>query len=146
MHTTDRRGRAGRGYLILIVLTAAMTSLPAGARGAIAATGNTIKVTEADNGRAVTMASGDTLVVALASTPGTGFGWRVAQVDDKVLHATGSPELIRRRHPMPGAPATQVFRFIATGEGRTGLVLDYVRPWEHGVAPARTFHLGVTVR
>jgi inhibitor of cysteine peptidase len=105
-----------------------------------------IRVTDADNGRMVTLASGDTLVVSLASTPGTGFGWKVAQVDDKVLRDKGAPELIQIPAPMPGAPATQVFRFVATGGGSTGLELDYVRPWERGVPPARTFHLGVTVR
>ena len=41
---------------------------------------------------------------------------------------------------------TQVFRFVATGSGSAGLELDYVRPWEKSAAPARTFHLGVTVR
>ena len=146
MRRTDWRGRAGRGYLVLIVLAAALALIPASSRGANAAAGNTIRVTDADNGRTVTIASGDTLVVSLASTPGTGFGWKVAQIDDKVLRKTGAPELIHLPNPMPGAPATQVFRFVATGGGSTGLELEYVRPWEHGTPPARTFKLGVTVR
>ncbi|HEY2107834.1 MAG TPA: protease inhibitor I42 family protein [Candidatus Binataceae bacterium] len=103
-------------------------------------------MTEADNGRTMTLASGDTLMVSLASTPGTGFGWRVARVDRKVLKETGTPELIHSPNPMPGAPATQRFGFVVSGEGTTRLELEYVRPWERGVPPARTFHLGVTVR
>jgi len=106
----------------------------------------TINVTEADNLHAVTIASGDTLVVSLKATPGAGFIWRVVQLDDKVLRETGEPQVITPANPMPGASATQVFRFIATGAGSTGLELDYVRPWEKGRAPARTFNLGVTVR
>jgi inhibitor of cysteine peptidase len=144
MRMTDWRGRSG--YLILTVLAVALASITASSRAAGAAAGSTIRVTDADNGRTLTLASGDTLVVSLASTPGTGFGWKVAHADTKVLRQTGPSELVHGRNPMPGAPATQVFRFVASGTGNTGLVLDYLRPWEHGVPPARTFHLGVTVR
>jgi inhibitor of cysteine peptidase len=146
MRRTDWRGHAGHGYLTLAVLVAAMASICAGSRGAIAAAGNRIRVADADNGRAVTMARGDTLVVSLASTPGTGFGWKVAKVRDQVLRVNGAPELIHAPNPRPGAPATQVFRFKATGRGSTRLELEYVRPWEHGTPSARTFDLGVTVR
>jgi predicted secreted protein len=135
--------------LALLVLAVVSASIPACSRSDIAGntgSGNTINVTQADNERALTLDSGDKLVVSLASTPGTGFGWKVADVDAKVLRQTGAPELIPNPHPMPGAPATQVFRFVATGSGSAGLELDYVRPWEKSAAPARTFHLGVTVR
>jgi predicted secreted protein len=137
------------GQLALLVLAVVSASIPACSRSdkaGNAGSGNTINVTQADNERALTLDSGDKLVVSLASTPGTGFGWKVADVDAKVLRQMGAPELIPNPHPMPGAPATQVFRFVATGSGSAGLELDYVRPWEKSAAPARTFHLGVTVR
>jgi inhibitor of cysteine peptidase len=51
-------------------------------------------MTDADNTHAVTMDTGDKLVVSLPSIPGTGFGWKVAQIDDNVLKQTGAPELI----------------------------------------------------
>ena len=54
---------------------------------------------------------------------------------DLVLVAPG--EVIPGSHPMPGAPATQVFHFQAVGSGSTGLELDYVRPWEKGAAPSK---------
>ncbi len=105
-----------------------------------------ITVTNADNGRKLTLVRGDILVVALPSTPGTGFGWQVAHIDRDVLRASGKPQLIRSSKPMPGAPATQVFRFDAARRGSTRLDLVYVRPWERGVAPARAFRLLVKVR
>lgn len=142
----NRSMLAIRARLALIVLAAALASLPACSPGGGSVPANTITVTEADNQHAVTMASGDRLVVSLASTPGTGFGWKVAQLDDKVLRQAGAPELIGASKPMPGAPATQVFHFVAAGSGTAALELDYVRPWEKGAAPARTFSLGVTVR
>ena len=115
-------------------------------RGGDAAPASTTNVTDADNEHAVLLANRDTLVVSLASTPGTGFGWKVAELDTKMLREIGTPEVIPGSHPMPGAPATQVFHFQAVGSGSTGLELDYVRPWEKGAAPARTFKLGITVR
>jgi predicted secreted protein len=143
----QRRARlAMRAPVALLVLAAALASIPGCSGGGGSVPAQTINVTEADNLHAVTMASGDTLVVSLKSTPGAGFIWRVAQLDDKVLRQAGEPRVIPAPNPMPGAPATQVFRFVATGGGSTGLELDYVRPWEKGQPPARTFNLGVTVR
>ncbi len=107
---------------------------------------STTTVTEADNHHAVVIAIGDTLVVSLKSTPGTGFSWKIGQIDDKVLRQQGEPQLIKAANPMPGAPATQVFRFVATSGGSIDLELDYVRPWEKSAPPERTFYLGVTVR
>jgi inhibitor of cysteine peptidase len=126
-----------------MVLGAALSISASSPAGDTAA--KVVKLTDADNQHAVTLAAGDTLVVSLTSTPGTGFSWRVRRIDDHVLRQSRAPELIHRANSMPGAPATQVFRFVAAGAGSTALELDYVRPWEHGVAPARTFHLRVTV-
>jgi inhibitor of cysteine peptidase len=109
------------------------------------ATARDTKVTDSDNGRAVTLKTGDMLTVSLASTPGTGYGWNVARLDSQVLEEAGKPAIIHNAHPMPGAPAVQVFRFTAAGVGATTLELDYVRPWEKGVAPARIFRLAITV-
>jgi inhibitor of cysteine peptidase len=110
------------------------------------AAASTVTVTNADNGRKLTLVRGDILVVALPSTPGTGFGWKVAHIDRDVLRQSGKPALVQRSRPMPGAPATQVFRFDAARRGSTRLDLVYMRPWERGVPPARAFRLLVRVR
>jgi inhibitor of cysteine peptidase len=106
---------------------------------------NLINATESDNGSTVKLQSGEGLSISLAITTGTGYSWRVAHVDRKVLRPGGAPTLVKNAYPMPGATATQVFRFMVTGLGTTQLELDYVRPWEKGVAPARIFRLDVTV-
>jgi inhibitor of cysteine peptidase len=133
-------------HLLLLIIAAALASITSCSPGGGAVRPNTISVTDADNFHAVTLVTGDTLVVSLASTPGTGFGWKVAQIDDKVLRLKAPPESVHGVNPMPGAPTTQVFRFVAAGGGSTGLELEYVRPWEHSAKAARVFHLGVTVR
>lgn len=147
MRARRRQFPVAGGRLVLCVLAVAFfASLISCSRSGDSVAGNTTKVTDADNEHAVLLTTGDTLVVALASTPGTGFGWKIADLDSKMLREIGTPEVIPGSHPMPGAPATQVFHFQAIGGGSTGLELDYVRPWEKGAAPARSFKLGVTVR
>jgi inhibitor of cysteine peptidase len=123
---------------VLVCLAAAAFGDPAMSRDT--------KVTDSDNGRAVTLKTGDILTVSLVSTPGTGYGWNVARLDSQVLQEAGKPTIIHDAHPIPGAPAAQVFRFTAAGVGATTLELDYVRPWEKGLAPARIFRLSVTVQ
>ncbi len=107
---------------------------------------STVTVTSADNGRKLTLVRGDIVVVALASTPGAGFGWKVAHIDRNVMRQVGKPTLVQPPRPMPGAPATQIFRFNAVRRGSTRLDLVYVRPWEAGLPPARAFWVLVRVR
>jgi inhibitor of cysteine peptidase len=137
---------AGARFAVLVLAMVSFSSLISCSRSGDSMPAGTTNVTDADNEHAVILAVGDTLVVSLATTPGTGFGWKMAELDGKMLRAVGTPEVIPNAHPMPGAPATQVFHFQAVGAGSTGLELDYLRPWEKSAAPARTFHLGVTVR
>ncbi len=47
---------------------------------------------------------------------------------------------------MPGCAETTTFRFEAVAPGEGTLRLEYRRPWETGVPPARTFEILVRVR
>ena len=47
---------------------------------------------------------------------------------------------------MPGAPGHQSFKFNAISTGNDTIDLEYRRPWEKGVAPAKTFGLIVSVK
>jgi inhibitor of cysteine peptidase len=133
------------GRIALFSLFITLASIAALAPGGEARKVQTIIVTEADNGRKLSLARRDVLVVSLRTTPGTGYGWTPQPVDRNVLRQMGSPEVVQDSNPMPGSPAAQVFRFAAAGTGSTTLTLDYARPWEKGVAPARTFSLKITV-
>jgi predicted secreted protein len=45
-----------------------------------------------------------------------------------------------------GAPVTQEFRLRAVSAGMASLTLEYRRPWEHDVAPVKTFQVRVKAR
>ena len=105
-------------------------------------------LTMQDSGRSVGLYASDTLTVELESNPTTGYGWDIVEApDEEVLklldsryeHAAGAQELV-------GAGGTEVWRFKAVGRGFTSLKLGYLRTWEKGVAPVKTFSVQVEVR
>ena len=94
----------------------------------------------------ITVANGHTFVVALPVTSGTGYEWdggdgsRPPADDDRAGAAARTA---------PARTATQqiTFRAQATGSGtqHTTLTLNYARPWEDGVPPAKTATFDVTI-
>jgi len=102
------------------------------------------RVDETANGGQVFLQVGETLVVALASNPSTGYKWEIAEVDSMVLKLT--KEDFKVDSDLVGAPGTQLFFFDALKIGQTSLQLVYHRPWETGVEPADTFSITVEVK
>ncbi len=96
----------------------------------------------ADDGRQIELGEGQVLVISLESNPSTGYGWEVEEIDKAILRQMGKTEFEAESHLL-GAPAKQILRFEAVAAGQTPLRLVYRRPWEKGVAPARTFSLQV---
>ena len=100
---------------------------------------------EAD-GTTVQLARGQQLDVELPSNPSTGFNWFVSgslpsqltSVTDS-YEATGEPNVV-------GSGGTRVLSYSASSSGTGTLKLDYDRPFEKGVPPAKTFTLTVTVQ
>lgn len=89
------------------------------------------------------------LNVQLPVQDGTGYAWSLAtplQKHDPVALATSAREA-------PGAPETTVIggrswyliTFVGVKPGDQIIELAYTRPWETGVAPARTYRIAVEV-
>jgi inhibitor of cysteine peptidase len=99
------------------------------------------------SGGPVTLQTGDTLVVTLAAQPSTGYRWETLDLQGPVLVAVGSADYLPPAVApgTVGAPGDSVFRYQAHDVGHTTLDLGYSRPFETGVAPARTVHYDVTV-
>jgi inhibitor of cysteine peptidase len=105
------------------------------------------QITDADNGKQITIKSGDVVTVTLESNPTTGYSWQVIEIDNAVLLQDGDPEY--KQSPgsegLVGAGGTETFRFKAIGNGETSLGLGYMRPWE-SVPPIQTFTIQVIVQ
>ncbi len=105
-----------------------------------------VTVTEKDEGGTVAVARKGTLVVRLKSQLGTGYGWQVVRNDGRRLKLLGPPEQENSQGGLPGGEEHQIFRFKALRSGTTLLELRYIRPWEKGKQPLKTFRLKVRVR
>lgn len=120
--------------LAVMLLTAACTSTP-----------SEMTVTEANNGQAVQVNSGQTLTVNLEANPSTGYSWEVSAINANILQQAGDPEF-KSDSTLVGAAGKQLlhFKVLAKGEGKLELV--YHRPWEKDKPPERTFSINVTAQ
>lgn len=129
--------------LVLIVAALAVLLIPTGC----GREPREVVITEEADGETIVLQVGDTLVLKLDSNPTTGYCWFFPErVDPYVLKRVGNEFVERPRLPgHMGVGGQEVWRFKAIAEGETVLHLAYVRTWEEGVEPARTFFVWVTV-
>lgn len=93
----------------------------------------------------IEVSPGDDFTIELESTPGTGYSWELAEpLPDAIVASLGS-DFAHRDDVQPGAPGDQSLAFRAVAAGTATISLQYVRPWEEGVAPAKTEQFSVTV-
>jgi inhibitor of cysteine peptidase len=84
--------------------------------------------------------------LTLDANPTTGYQWRFVQpADEGVVRRVGT-QYTPRTPGLLGGGGTEVWTFQAVARGTTTIRLEYVRPWEVGVAPARVLLRPVAVR
>jgi len=87
----------------------------------------------------------DKFTISLEANPSTGYSWELTgPLDDKVVLELGSDHQPGQGSGV-GVAGQQLFRFQAVGQGTTTIGLQYVRPWETGVPPAKTSEFTVNV-
>jgi len=101
-------------------------------------------VTDADNGKTVTIKMGDVLEVRLNSNPTTGYEWYLQKQSTTLLKLTGQSQT-QSTQPGVGRPIVQIFDFAPTGKGTGALMLHYVRSWEAPDPKEQQFNLHVTI-
>jgi inhibitor of cysteine peptidase len=76
-------------------------------------------------------------------TSGTGYSW---QPQGPIAPGLALLGVFQQPHGklMPGGPGVEVLVFRASGAGTFALPLEYVRPWERGVQPAKLRAFTVT--
>lgn len=127
-----RRGDTGR----LVTLS---TVLPGAFRGRT-------RLTEADNGRTVTVPVGARVHILLRGNPTTGYRWRTTAIRGQAVRLRGEPDYRPGAQPrgMVGGGGTFVFTVEAVQPGRSDLAFAYARPWETK-APERTYRVTIVV-
>jgi inhibitor of cysteine peptidase len=108
---------------------------------------NVVEIDESDNKGTINLAVGDELTLTLESNPTTGYSWQLGELNSSVLAQQGEVEFISdaAEEEVVGAGGVEIFRFTAEGPGTVILNLEYLRPWEEGVAPIEVFSVEVVV-
>jgi uncharacterized protein YggE/predicted secreted protein len=81
--------------------------------------------------------------VTLDSNPSTGYEWQVRSMDETIARLVND-EYTPSESGLVGAGGKQVLTFEALGEGKTTILLEYVRPWEPE-SPAGVYSVNVIV-
>jgi inhibitor of cysteine peptidase len=106
-----------------------------------------LTLTEADEGRTVTIAKGQNVVVKLQSNPSTGYRWQVVATD----RTFGYPASTRfvKNGDAAGASGVERMTWKTSGPlpmtGTHQVKLEYRRPWEKDSSPAKTFTFSVSI-
>jgi predicted secreted protein len=123
---------------------AAETAAPRGAPETTRSTA-TITLTEADEGRALTLQRGQVVEVRLTADRLAGFTWIPAQNALPVLATDGVPLYEKEEGAAERDPGIEVWRFIGRAPGHAHIVFEYRRPFEPDAPPQQsiTFHFDV---
>ena len=105
-----------------------------------------VTITDEDNGKDIDLPAGDTLVLRLKSNPSTGYSWAIKGDALPLRLVKSSTKKNAQTGHAVGAPVTQEFRLTAVSAGMASLTLEYRRPWEYNVTPAKTFNVKVNAR
>ena len=145
-------GRKLRQGLVSVVLVLIMigTALAAAGCGSKAdAAKGPAKVTEADNGKTITIKVGDDLQVILGGNPTTGYSWTasLSDADKAILQQQGDPLYAQQStdSTIVGSGGTFTFTFKGATPGQVTLKFGYARSWE-SVPPPQTFSVTVIVK
>lgn len=132
------------GFRVLAA-TVAVTLLVAVAGCALGAVAP-VRLSDADSGKAAQLQVGGSLVIDLEENVTTGYSWRVDGALPPQLKAASDKAKPSGQTGVVGAAGRRVLTYTAVAAGTGQLRLVYVRPWEKGVAPAKTFTASITVR
>ncbi len=113
-----------------------LVTLPVGAA--------TVDLSEKDNGAVLKLQPGDQIAVTLRGNPTTGYTWNLDAISVDILTPESEPKYVRDAD-LPGAGGEYTFRFTAQTRGYTKVILAYLRTWETGTPPAKTFTMTVDV-
>lgn len=99
----------------------------------------------ADSDRTVHCKPGGVVQITLDSNVTTGYSWKLVPLEARAVEQT-SQEYIAPKTPAAGAGGKEIWKFTARAAGQAVIRLQYVRPWETNVPPARTFQVTVIVK
>ncbi len=103
-------------------------------------------LTEDDNGKTLTLKTGETVRVILESNPSTGYNWAVRALDQNILeHTYNIYTSDCSDEQVMGCGGKEEINFMAIASGETTLEMLYYRGWEGESSAIKTFTLKASV-
>jgi inhibitor of cysteine peptidase len=100
-------------------------------------------LTEAQNGARLKVRVGDTVMVSLSESAGTGYRWMVVSLDQAYVRI--AEQSYQSTSTAIGGSGVAVWRLTTTRPGRTRVELKKARPWESGEAKSQHFAIDLEV-
>ena len=102
-----------------------------------------ILLTEADNGKLITLKKGDRIQIKLAENPTTGFQWAINTPKnflslEKSDYVAASPQLM-------GSGGERILTFLAQKTGKTSLKLKLWRSWEGEKSVVNRYQINIKI-
>ncbi|CAN5650078.1 hypothetical protein BH11ARM2_BH11ARM2_11970 [soil metagenome] len=98
-----------------------------------------------DNGGYSRVRVGETITITVPSNRTTGYDWKLKPTSNSILRAKGD-HYLPSSDTRPGVGGEHVFKFVVARRGTSEVQLGYLRSWEHGVRPAKTWSYTFTAR
>lgn len=146
--------RRGAGLLLVPVLAVPLVLSACGDDGSSKDADSPATSTTASAGKGgptitaagpVQLEVGGRATIQLEANPTTGYQWQPSAAPDATVYRIVSDTYRAADTSRVGAPGTQEIVVEGVAAGTATLTLEYVRPWENGVAPAQTASFPITV-
>ena len=109
--------------------------------------GKSIVVTNADNGKQISLPVGGSLDIQLQQAGATGYVWEIVSLDKSHLELLTSDTVIPPNDkPLVGGPVMRKWSMRAVAKGRTEVMAALYRPWEGEEKAAEKFTLKVNIQ
>jgi inhibitor of cysteine peptidase len=146
---SSHRERQGIAAVVLIAIMIGTAIASAGCGSKADASSGPVRLSEADNGRTISVKAGDSIQVILGGNPTTGYSWTTSLGDaDKAVLQQQGDAVYAQQSTAPsivGAGGTFTFTFKAAAAGQVVLKFDYSRPFESG-QPIQSVSITVVVK
>ncbi len=145
----ERKVRRGIAAAVLVMIVALVAITSAGCGSSASAAGGTLKVGQADNGKAYTVKVGDTIEVVIPGNPTTGFSWAaaLAEKDAALIQQVGDPTYGTNStdSSLLGAGGIYTFTFKAAAKGEASSNSS-TRGRGRACRPEQTFAVTLTIK
>jgi predicted secreted protein len=107
--------------------------------------GNEVRLSKSDNGKEITIKTGDVLEIELERSGATGYEWYLDETYKKYFELLREDTETRQSGSLVGTPVVRTWKLRATERGETDIRLFLYREWEGRDKAVETFRIKVRI-